>query len=327
MRLLAVSDRIAVYADDSPRSDAPVDSYRYLDDLLSIRSAHGLVEFLRDHPHGLRFPHKSVSLNIDEETAEAPSGCLKFGRQAIANAAERCNVQYFDALVDFEGHGDMVDAELGIAPGADLHTLAIADLEDMAERISNLLRMAATAYGDEACKALFSFEVPRTRLFSRKDYERCLVIEGDSIQSMLPSRYLGTFLSSGVSDAYKGVGLKPAFEVHSGFSGDIEILTSIDEKEALMGAANIVTAYALSRWLGYFASMPHVQYIHPGKMVLRNASLNNVAEELAKAIMKQRIGICPVCGRPYLAKRMTKDGKPVKKYCTDSCKVTGSNRD
>ena len=50
---------------------------------------------------------------------------------------------------------------------------------------------------------------------------------------------------------------------------------------------------------------------------------NPVVSELCRIVSEGRMGICPVCDRPFVVKRRPINGVINKRFCTNSCKVKG----
>ena len=66
-RLLAVNEGMAVYYHDESTPSKKIDPFKYLNELLSIRSAKGLVSFLQQYPDELVIMHEATAFKSDKD--------------------------------------------------------------------------------------------------------------------------------------------------------------------------------------------------------------------------------------------------------------------
>lgn len=307
-RLVAVSEWLAVYERSDARPEIPVDPFRYLKDLLRIRSASGLVSFLQTHPHELSSPTRGGFLDFLREHAEPPAGALRFSSTAMMNAADKHRVEYFDSLVELDGPGDGREDRY--------HFVEIASLERLVERIEALLLMADTCYGGDACREMFGF----TR---GGDEVKVTVGTHDAMRTFPRDEStadLGFYLMGPPSTSTASiVTIRP---------DDVEIVfeSSDSEEDAVSEAAGIMVSMALTRWLKYFTRGIRVVCPEKGRFELRESETRDVGLELARIVIDHDFGICPRfdCGRPYIARKRNAEGTLVQGHCSDSCKVKAS---
>lgn len=66
-RLIAINDKMAVYFHDRSIPTKRIDPFKYLNALLSIRSAKGLVSFLQQYPDELMVMHEATAFKSDKD--------------------------------------------------------------------------------------------------------------------------------------------------------------------------------------------------------------------------------------------------------------------
>ncbi len=322
LQLVAINENAAAYVRNEAMPDVRLDGFKYLNGLLRIRSASGLVEFLRDFPHLLRPSYNPAELPLIMKSANAAEGHLKFSQAAMLNAAESCNVEYFDAMMDVE----LPSAKLGPTWGreADIYILYIKDLEDLAERLGALLLMAAASYGERACEDAFVFDngADGPIEIGGRAYATRLWVQQRAVAAMLPGEDYSFFKAYKISDGYAGKDDgAPALLIYDGFGDRVEFVSTLSKEEAVMEAAGVITAYALSAWLNRIGAVERVTYSGDGGFDRRDVEVGFVADALTRAVMERRVGVCQYCGKPFVSKKVLTGGGTDKRFCTDSCKV------
>lgn len=323
LQLAAINENAAVYVRNEAMPDVRLDGFKYLNGLLSIRSASGLVEFLRDFPHLLRPSYNPAELPLVRDSINVAEGHLKFSQPSMLNAAASCGVEYFDALMDV----DFPPAKAGPTWGrkADVYTLCIRDLEDLAERLGALLLMAAVSYGGRACEDAFSFDdgTGGPIEIGGRAYATRLWVQQRAVAAMLPNEDYSFFKAYKISDGYAGKDDDaPAVLIYDGFGDRVEFVSILDREEAVREAAGVITAYALSAWLNRIGAVERVTYSGDGGFDRRDVEVGFVADALTKAVMERRVGVCQRCGKPFVSKKVLTGRGTDKRFCTDSCKVS-----
>lgn len=385
-RLLAVNETMAVYYHDESTPAKKVDPFKYLNELLSIRSARGLVSFLQQYPDELvilreaaafknekeggyvvgrlRFkelkhvrPKRGLSYGRDErqkEDKEAQQGDASeeeidlssyisrfdFGSNAIMNAAAEFNIDYLDALTDLEkyAHYDetfetwaaslpTVDEPwtpevtrsfyetIRSRPKADLRVVFLPELEIRVIQIEAILELACVSRGTLGCGDMFKFEHVNGPMGLCR-----AVFPEHYVSDLLPIEEALYALDNLHTDYYSHVPTRLHLEDEGGISF---LAHTSDEALAVQDAAGCIISFVLAEWSHYYNKTDTMSYDVNFGYRLYEQKNNEVVTELCRIVAEGRIGICPVCERPFVVKRRPVDGVINKKFCTNSCKVKG----
>jgi len=326
LRLKAMNEQIAVYIRDDSAPGKKPNGFKYVNGLLEIRSAKGLVEFLEDNPHVLRPQYSFASVRLESDSAEKPKGWLKFSEQSLLkDGVLPDGVDYFDAWVDLVPPADKVGPTWGRR--ADVYTLHIRDLEDLAERIDALLRMAAISNGESSFEDVFrfdeEFDVPQRD--GLQAYGTRFWVKKETIARMMPGETYSFFKAYKISDGYrdKDDPVLPLV-IYDDFGDRVEFLTSRDRDDAAREAAGVIVAYALTAWLKWSAAPERVSYSLHGGFDYNGAEASEVANELVDIVFEKRFKICPSCGRAFVSRKTFTGRSNEKKQCSGSCRTSAN---
>lgn len=113
--LIAVNEGMALYKRTERMADREFDPYQFIDGLLSIRTAYGLVRFLSSENTAAfsRNLYSIDSMSFESEAwpdhgEVAPLYC----KGSLIGAADRCGIDYLDDLTDIDGLRGLKDAKL-----------------------------------------------------------------------------------------------------------------------------------------------------------------------------------------------------------------------
>ena len=354
-RLLAVNERVAVYVRDANASQKEVDPFRYLNDLLSIRSAKGLVDFLSNYPNGLHTRSNSAPLEELLQGASSPSGKLAFGEGAMIKAAENHNLDYLDAMTitGLQGYTTTRDLELELKepeekmrdwysqwteaevrhyysllrhlPDTELSVVSIADLESLIYKIESLLLVAALSYYEIHGDLYKHFQIEKVLVLTRNVMVR---VDREWLSTLLPLRPVvadDTDIKHLLDDINEQCMMHNMGVTQGGDGGTPIVDTPTQDMElGLRYAAGCVVSFLLSRWNHYFSAEEYFSYdIERGYQFFPGYT-NPIVLELSSIIAEHRFGVCPICERPFVVKRRPVDGVLNKTFCTNSCKVKGN---
>ena len=389
-RLLAVNQDIAVYYHDESTPAKKVDPFKYLNELLSIRSAKGLVSFLQQYPDQLVVMHEASAFksekdagyvvgsyrhrrvkhqrskrgllyglgdewrdlpekesSVDEEGAietRTFSSSFAFGKTAFMNAASEYNVDYFDAMTDLEKYthyGDALDAwhesfpqpkdewsaedtkryyEASTSkPKPDLRVVLFRELEFVLLQVSAILEMSAVSHGiideDSVDDPMFEFE------HVNEPMGLCRTVFPERyITDLLPIPQALYALDNLHTDFYSHT----ATRLHLEDGGGVSFLAHTnDEILATRDAMGSIISFVLAEWSHYYNKTDTMSFDVNFGYQLYEQNNNPVVSELCRIVSEGRIGICPVCERPFVVKRRPINGVINKRFCTNSCKVKG----
>lgn len=398
-RLLAVNEGMAVYYHDESTPAKKIDPFKYLNELLSIRSAKGLVSFLQQYPDELVIMHeatafkskkdegyvvgnyrakrlkhvrskrglmygngeqwkdlpKKESSSPDDDSAEPEESgqeledrertpTFAYGETAIMNAASEYNVDYFDALTDlgkYTHYGETLDAwskrfppekeswtaddakqfyeASSSRPKPDLRIVFFEELELLVLRLSAILEMAAVSHGlkDRVVEDEVMFE------FEHVNGPMGLC------RTVFPERYIADLLPIpqalyALDNLHTDFYSHATTRLHLEDEGGVSFLAHTnDEKLATQDAAGCIISFVLAEWSHYYNKTDNMSFDVNFGYQLYEQNNNPVVTELCRIIAEGRMGICPVCKRPFVVKRRPVNGVINKTFCTNSCKVKG----
>lgn len=343
-RLTAIDVKLAAYVRDYDAPIKPLDPFKYLNALLSIRSAKGLISFLDDYPNGLLSTFASYDPEQEEVNTPAPTGSLAFGESAISNAAIAYGIDYIDGMANLKGIKSFDDtltewgerlqrinfAEVWTEenahdfyswfanmPKTELYCTELAALEDLITTIESILRLAAVSHG--LCKETTGLFTPHKTQDKMSTY--VVIVNEEKLGDLLPMRETSRRIGS---DLYKrcNSGALPRLERFE--SGEVYIQAhSTMEDRAIRDAAGSVVAFVLSEWIRWYNRKDPVRFTLEEGYKVNSIKNNDIIIELCDIVAKQRFGICPICGRPFVVKRRPIKGVINKTFCTNSCKVKG----
>lgn len=232
--------------------------------------------------------------------------------------------------------GEQVDAALwDSSPKADLYRLVYSRLGHLVDRIESLLLLAASVKNDTRYRSRFHYR--REALYKHDDEDLLVAIPYETVLEVLPTGMTPSEMDKKLRKA-KYLALIPVvqdweeleFEDEprplSELNLEVKLHTVFEKPEvAIELAIKDVLAFALTEWIAYFGSMQGVSNSYNEGLTIRESKMNDVILELANIVVEQRVGLCPVCGRPFVVKRRPNaKGQLNKKCCTDSCKVRDS---
>lgn len=226
------------------------------------------------------------------------------------------------------------------SPKADLYRLEYRRLGYLTDRIEALLLLAASVKGDTELRKKFVIRQDEKMFSISERVGTYVAVPYETVLEVLPSGMSPSKMEDKLRKASKAkqIALLPIQQDWDEieFSDDprpfremglqIKLMTVFDEPEySITLAINDIVAFALSEWIAHFASMQGVSSSYEKGLTIRESKMNDVVLELANIVVEGRIGVCPVCGRPFVVKRKPNaKGRLNKKYCTDSCKVRDS---
>lgn len=398
-RLLAINDAIAVYYHDGSVPNKKIDPFRYLNALLSIRSAKGLVSFLQQYPDELMVMHEATAFKSDKDggyvvgnyrtrklkTARPKRGllyglgdhwkdlsvsgakptndsstssdqseasddagittrvsCFAFGETALMNAASEFNIDYFDALTDLERYthyGEALEKWMETLPTSEatwtaeetrryyeaetnrpkpeLRIVFFKELELLMLRISAILEMAAVSRGlrDSVTtdEEMFEFEHVNGAMGLCR-----AVFPERYITDLLPIPQALYALDNLHTDFYSHAPTR----LHLEDDGGVSFLAHTNDKKlATQDAAGCIVSFVLTEWSHYYNKTDAMSYDVDFGYRLYEQKSTEAVTELCHIISEGRMGICPVCERPFVVKRRPVNGAINKTFCTNSCKV------
>lgn len=354
-RLIAINERAAVYVRDPNAPQKKTDPFRYINDLLSIRSAKGLVDFLDNYPNGLHTRRNSGPIEEELHAMQSPNGKFAFGETAMLNAAAKRNVEYFDALVleELQGYTTTRDLEqllkkdedkfrdfysqwteeetrhyhslLMNLPPTELSIVSISSLESLVEKIETTLLIAALSHFEIHGDLYTHFQLEKVLTMTRHVMVR---IDREWLSTLLP------FVSNAAGESEVKHLLESIKEDtsmhHVGVSqgkdgGAVVVVTPTQDLElGLRYAAGCVVAFLLSRWNHYFSSEEVFSYDIDHGYMFSTGYTDSIVLEWSNIIADHRFGVCPICERPFVVKRRPTNDVASKTYCTNSCKVKGN---
>ena len=94
-----------------------------------------------------------------------------------------------------------------------------------------------------------------------------------------------------------------------------------DEKLATQDATGCIVSFVLTEWSHYYNKTDAMSYDVNSVYRLYEQKSTEAVTELCHIISEGRMGICPVCERPFVVKRRPVNGAINKTFCTNSCKV------
>lgn len=398
-RLLAVNEGMAVYYHDESTPAKRIDPFKYINELLSIRSAKGLVSFLQQYPDELVIMHEATAFKSDKDggyvvgnyrfkrykhvrskrglaygsgeqwkplpkketepedegSAEASETAtdsedrervpmFAYGETAIMNAASEYNVDYFDALTDLEKYthyGEALDAwhdkfpqpddtwtaedakqfyaTTKSRPKPDLRVVFFEELELLSLRLAAMLDMAAVSHGlrDRVVddEVMFEFEHVNGPM--------------GLCRTVFPERYIADLLPIpqalyALDNLHTDFYSHATTRLHLEEGGGISFLAHTNDEElATRDAAGCIISFVLGEWSHYYNKTDNMSFDVNFGYQLYEQNNNPVVTELCRIIADGRIGICPVCNKPFVVKRRPVNGVINKTFCTNSCKVKG----
>lgn len=407
-RLLAVNEDMAIYYHDESTPAKKIDPFKYLNTLLSIRSAKGLVSFLQQYPDELVIMHEATAFKSkkddgyvvgnyasrllhtrkskrsplysieedgnDEEKGKSSSteadgdeaagqklseeeasdteqkddeqelrpftNRFSYGESALMSAASEHNVDYFDALTDLEKYthygealkewsksmpefSDQWTAEETrdfyliheAKPRPELRVVFLDELEFLVRRLEAILDLGALSHRIIPNDGLFEFEHVNGPM------GLCRVTVPDHfVGNLLPIREAIYAIDNVHADYYSHSVNRIHFEDDEG----IYILAHTnDEDLATQDVSGVIVSFVLSEWSNYYNKTDTMSFdVHHGFQLYEQEN-NPVVTELCRIVAEGRIGICPVCERPFVVKRRPVNGVINKRFCTNSCKVKG----
>ena len=401
-RLLAINEGMAVYYHDDATPTTRVDPFKYLNSLLSIRSAKGLVSFLQQCPNELVVMHEATAFksekddgyvvgnysfkrlkhvrpkrgmqygqekknnggssnkdaqknNLGGKTEEETTGRnveseeeirrdffsrFDFGVNAYINAAAMHNVDYFDALTDLEQfthYGDLLETwkdsfpkssepwsaeenkqfyEAALSrPKPALRVVFIDELVVLTRRLDAILELAALSQGVISGEGLFEFEHVNGPMGLCKT-----TIPESFISNLLPVKEAVYAIDNLHTDFYSHQPTRLHFEDDEGL---FFVAHTSDEKLAVRDLAGCIVSFVLSEWSHFYNKTDAMSFDVNFGYQLYERDDNPVVTELCRIVSEGRVGICPVCERPFVVKRRPINGVINKTFCTNSCKVKG----
>lgn len=222
------------------------------------------------------------------------------------------------------------------SPKADLFRLVYGSLGYLVERIEALLLLSASVKNDTRFRD--KFQCRRESLYGHDGDEDLIVaVPYGTVLEVLPRGMFPSEMDDKLSKA-RYLALIPVVQDWeeleltddprplSELNLEVKLSTVREEPEvAIELAIKDILAFALTEWIAYFSSMQGVSNSYHEGLTVRDSKMNEVILELANVVVEERVGLCPVCGRPFIVKRKPNaKGLLNKKYCTDSCKVRDS---
>ena len=233
---------------------------------------------------------------------------------------------------------DEYNSILDNAPKADLYRLEFDSLGHLVDRIEALLLLSASVRVETEIGK--KFEYRKENCFpglGHDDEQNIVAVPFEVILEVLPTGMMPGKMDYKLREAkYLALHSVPQDWEEIDYSDDprrfdemgleVKLITIIEEPDiAIKVAINDIVAFALTEWVAHFSSMQGVSNSYTEGLTIRQSKMNDVILELANIVVERRVGICPVCNRPFVVKRKPgTNGKLNKKYCTDSCKVRDS---
>lgn len=410
-RLLAVNEGMAIYYHDESAPSKKIDPFKYLNTLLGIRSAKGLVSFLQQYPDELVVMHEATAFksqidngyvvgnyryrklitrtskrsvlydvlekpelddesdnseangagecndtngssgkvndsHSDEESKEEHGYLLPrrfaFGESAFINAASEYNVDYFDAMTDLEKYthyGESLRSWRETLPEAseewtpeetrqwylahdarprpELRVVFLSELDLLTRRLDAILYLSALSHGVIPNDGLFKFEHVNGSM------GLCRAVVPDYfVGNLLPIKEAIYAIDNLHQDYYSHSSNRIHFEDEEG----IYVLAHTNDEElAAQDVAGVIVSFVLAEWSHFYNKTDAMSFDINHGYKLYEQENNAVVSELCRIVAEGRMGICPVCERPFVVKRKPIDGQINKRFCSNSCKVKGFN--
>lgn len=341
-RLIAINEHAALYGDNPTTDDKKLDAFKYLDELLSIRTANNLVAFLREYPRGLVETFSKERLIEESMYSNYDAGAFSFSKSAIEGAAKRYGIELLDALTDYGNYLDTHETHdkhlkelkrltkrhekaraagdheamiktleeacnMGRLSSGSLFEKDLHELERLQTHLHALLRCAAAAHGIQGHGLAFATKEAKKDFLKVSlpfDALRCLpylyYLHAKHEKAQVLEQYGFTITKAGVSSS---------------------IWNDYAPEQAFAGK---LTAAALTLWLHWSEGAEEVLFSPSNGFKSTERHKSPIIRELIQIIQDARLGICPGCGKPFIAKQKPKEGKLRKTFCTDTCKVIHS---
>lgn len=326
--LVSANSWFAIYNNDGLK-DKEVSPYKYLDRLLSIRSAEGLVRFIIEFPDGLIRPEPNCK-NVDHDQNAYKhvnrlfSESRYYSIQRMEKAFKSNGITFFpDETLSVEQHLKKVDFSV-------LDLKGVLVLKD---KILRILRLAMQASGEIGYDEQFIKEGYIT------DFSTDFSIEWDQMLDIMPLGMEEDMMLKGIrlwndlkkNDLRRIRHVRLSCDSRPRRSKEIIVHVESGNKDlSFQYCMTEVVCFVLTQWMNYY-NTPYfidVDQTKPGinGMTLTQPKTNEVVLELVKTVIEGRFGICPICKKPYIYKRSEADRESRKMYCSNSCKQTAAYR-
>ena len=335
MRLVAVNERTALYMVDEKVSS--IDAVGFVSALMEVRTARDLLNLLIDHADAIA-AYRFFTTNDPSFKASEPwftEGAIRDAADALnlkrnvglryqtelEAVQDRLNAISTAALVDrINGmSGDetvTIDDLLSSVKHYKVIEIYLDKLHDRAERWEALFTFAAIGNGATP---------PRGFITSADDGASAFLIPPEDIAKIGPSGWFFEWdrvkkrkRKDGPS-YWHGLYLARSFE-----KSDRCVFTLVehsnDPQVIIQTVCGAIAAWGLSSWCGgapYFETFeceaPFFKYEY-GRGFYPSSQSNLVNDALRDVIVNDQIRLCSVCGKPFVAKRKSRQ------YCGDVCK-------
>ena len=331
-KLLAMNSRMAIYSDNSV-AERRLNSEDYIKKLLEIRSAKGLVSFLQENPGGLTYLHKMLDRTHLFDPPLYENLWFRFSDKNILKALnDNSYVDFLDNATDaLDGHiteDEAIAASLKLWKKnplageieSDLYESSVELLLWRRDRLSDLLKMAAAANGKcdppLQCEPLVTDTGDVTL---RIPYAAFLTMLPYRVDEKRESDVVDDFIDMEIDDYINDKG-SDCFYWENDPSEKTIVATYPpfhDERDV----AGKLTAWALTAWRSWYTTENRIRFDTDRGFNIEKAHTDDMAQTIIEIVMNDRVGICEVCGRPFVASQHKADGSYYRKYCTNSCKT------
>lgn len=337
--LIGVNTTKALFYRVPGEREMQVDGFECVNSLLQIRSAKGLLEHLRRFPFPIEQSFHALQSGYSRTIDSSHE--FEYSEKSMQNAAYKLGIEYLDNMADLGNHLDVTDARMewydrlheGIRkrPVADLYEIHFPRLEIMRQKVESLLLLAAASYGIGGGLAP-SFSVVKMNNSSFCNMEvglplSCVRLLAPGFR-VLEDDALGPFLRE--AREANGIRVVEPFTDKVSTIGNYviengKIVSYQPNDKPIERMAGALVAAALKTMLDASTSDRHI--VFDGHAYTESSSNSDpVLDALKQIIFDGRIGVCPVCGKPFVKKKRKDAEYQAKTYCTDNCRVKNANK-
>ena len=362
-RLLAVNEGMAVYYHDESTPSKKIDPFKYLNELLSIRSAKGLVSFLQQYPDELVIMHEATAFKSDKDAGyvvgnyrakrlktERSKRGLAYGsgdqwkplpkKEGVPTEDDTAEPEESSQEPEVRKRTPMYAyGETAIMNAASEYNVdyfdALTDLEkythygEALEAWSKNFPSEGEQWTAEDARQFYETTSARPKPDLRVVFFEELEGPMGLCRTVFPERYIADLLPIpqalyALDNLHTDFYSHMPTRLHLEEEGGVSFLAHTnDEKLATQDAAGCIISFVLAEWSHYYNKTDTMSFDVNLGYQLYEQKNNPVVTELCRIIAEGRFGICPVCDRPFVVKRRPTNGVINKTFCTNSCKVKG----
>lgn len=362
-RLRFINTEQAIYNDDGKEANT-IEPIVYIDELIGIRSAESLVKFLISYPDGLLnatagclkgYPSKPYEFWFSE--ASMIHAVEKLSRvheieyldkmterqPGSEHEKETCYSIYLPFLFGMREH--MINLLCTAAAASGKCEAGFCHEVELSDDV--IQRLLATGFDEEYIERMGKVLPDELVEDLKMDREAILNartgvgVSCSYLWSLLP------FLDEVLVDDEVHVALESADErvkhlerllvIHAhclgsdegneyavGDGDEIIFLRTDGRNPDVRDVAGYLTTWALFEWNNFYSSYP-IMYTSGQLFKLQNTEADSIVRALNEIVASGRFGICEHCGKPFIIKRVDRNGTAYRRYCSRSCSTLACN--